>query len=70
MFIKIFVKIVSVMLSVIMTLSTPLGLIEGKKEAKIAHAKDNCRVSIGAFNGEKQAERLISAVRKIILRHN
>ena len=29
-----------------------------------------CRVSIGAFNGEKQAERLISAVRKIILRHN
>lgn len=50
MFIKVFVKIVSVMLSVIMTISTPLGLIEGKKEAKIAHAKENCRVSFGAIS--------------------
>ena len=50
MFLKIFVKLVSMFLAVIMTVSTPLGLIEGKKEAKIARAKDDCRVSFGAIS--------------------
>lgn len=50
MFIKVFVKIVSLFLSVVMTVSTPLGLIEGKKEAKIARAKDNCGVSFAVIS--------------------
>ncbi len=50
MFLKIFVKLLSVFLSVVMTVSTPLGLIEGKKEAKIARAQEDCRVSFGAIS--------------------
>ena len=50
MFLKIAVKLVSMFLSVVMTISTPLGLIEGKKEAKIARAKEDCRVSFAAIS--------------------
>ena len=50
MFLKIFVKLVSMFLSVVMTVSAPFGLIEGKKEAKIARAKEDCRVSFGAIS--------------------
>ena len=50
MFIKVFVKIISMFLTVVMTVSTPLGLIEGKKEAKIAHAKEGCGVSFAVIS--------------------
>ena len=50
MALKTLVKIVSVLLSLIMTISTPFGLIEGKKEAKLAPAKEDCRVSFGAIS--------------------
>ena len=50
MFLQVLVKIVSLLLSVVMTLSAPLGLIAGKKEARIAHAKEDCRVSFAAIS--------------------
>ena len=50
MFLKVLVKMVSVLLTIVMTVSTPVGFVLGKKEAKIAHAKDNCRVSFGAIS--------------------
>ena len=48
--IAVFVKIVSVLLSVVMTVSAPLGWIAGKKEAKIARAREDCRVSFAAIS--------------------
>ena len=50
MLIRVFVKIVSLFLTVFMTVATPLGLIEGKKEAKIARAKDGCGVSFAVIS--------------------
>ncbi len=50
MFLKILVKPVSLLLSVVMTLCAPLGLITGSKEAKIARAKADCRVSFAAIS--------------------
>ena len=47
---KTFVKIVSVFLTAVMLLNTPIGLITGKKEAKIARAKEDCRVSFAAIS--------------------
>ena len=43
-------KIVSVFLTVIMTVCTPLGLITGKKEEKISHAEEDCRVSFAVVS--------------------
>lgn len=50
MFLKVLVKIVSLFLSAVMMLATPLGLITGEKEARIARAKDDCRVSFAAIS--------------------
>ena len=50
MFMKVLVRIVSLLLSFVMTLSAPLGLITGGREAKIARAKENCRVSFAAIS--------------------
>ena len=50
MFMQIIVKAVSLMLSVVMTITAPLGMIAGKKEARIARAKDDCRVSFAAIS--------------------
>ena len=50
MFMQVFVKVVSLLLSVVMTLSAPLGMIAGKKEARIARAKEDCRVSFAAIS--------------------
>ncbi len=50
MLISAFVKIVSFFLSVVMTLSSPLGLFEGKKEAKIARAGEGCGVSFAVIS--------------------
>lgn len=49
-FMKILVKLVSLFLSVVMTLSAPVGLITGSKEAKIARAKADCRVSFATIS--------------------
>lgn len=50
MFLKICVKLVSILLSAVMTLSAPIGLIAGKKEAKIARAQEDCRVSFAVIS--------------------
>lgn len=50
MFMKVLVKIVSLFLSAVMTAAAPLGLITGSQEAKIARAKENCRVSFAAIS--------------------
>lgn len=50
MLLKGFVTVVSIVLSLVMTLSTPFGLVEGKKEAKIAHANEDCRLSFSAIS--------------------
>ena len=47
---QVFVKIISVFLSVVMTLSAPLGMLSGKQHAPIAHAKEDCRVSFAAIS--------------------
>ena len=43
-------KCVSIMLSVVMFLSTPLNLVTGKKQAKIARAEEECRVSFATIS--------------------
>ncbi len=50
MFLSIFVKLVSLFLSVFMTVAQPLGMIEGKMQGKITHAEENCRVSFAAIS--------------------
>lgn len=50
MFLKVLAKIVSLFLSVVMTLSAPLGLVTGSREARIARAKEDCRVSFAAIS--------------------
>ncbi|MBQ6066746.1 MAG: metallophosphoesterase [Clostridia bacterium] len=50
MFLKVLVKMVSVFLTIVMTVSTPAGFVLGKKEAKIARAKDNCGVSFAVIS--------------------
>ncbi len=50
MWLKILVKIVSLLLSVVMTLTAPLGLLAGKRESRIAHAQQDCRVSFAAVS--------------------
>ncbi|MBQ7731803.1 MAG: metallophosphoesterase [Lentisphaeria bacterium] len=44
------VRIVSLFLSVVMTLTAPLGLLMGKETAKLARAKEDCRVSFAAIS--------------------
>ena len=44
------VKFVSLFLSVVMTLCTPLTLITGSRHMKLAHAKEECRVSFAAVS--------------------
>lgn len=50
MFTVILAKAVSVLLSVVMLLSTPLNHILGKKTEKIARAEENCRLSFAAIS--------------------
>lgn len=50
MFIKILVKLVSLLLSAVMFLTAPLGMICGKREAKIARAKEDCIVSFAMIS--------------------
>ena len=50
MFLKVLVKMVSVLLTIVMTVSTPVGFVLGKKEAKIARAKEDCGVSFAAIS--------------------
>ena len=47
---KILVKLVSLFLSVVMTLTAPLGWIVGSRTARIAHAKEDCRVSFAVLS--------------------
>ena len=50
MLLQIMVKIVSVFLSVVLTLTSPLGMLIGAKEEQIARAKEGCRVSFAAIS--------------------
>ena len=50
MVLKVLAKIVSLFLSAVMTLAAPLGLITGSREARIARAKEDCRVSFAAIS--------------------
>ena len=50
MALKTFVKIVSLFLMLVMFLTSPLGLLIGKKEARIAPEKENCIVSFAAIS--------------------
>ena len=43
-------KVVSVVLSVVMTVTAPLGMLLGKSHAKIARAQADCRVSFAAIS--------------------
>ena len=50
MFLKILVKLVSVFLSAVMFVSSPLGLITGSKEARITRAQEDCGVSFAVIS--------------------
>lgn len=50
MFMDLFVRFVSVVLSVVMTLVSPLGMLAGCSHTKIARAKADCRVSFAAIS--------------------
>ena len=50
MVLKVLAKIISLFLSAVMTLAAPLGLITGSREARIARAKEDCRVSFAAIS--------------------
>ena len=50
MFIKSMAKIVSLLLTVVMILSSPLGLLTGAREKRIARAQEDCRVSFAAIS--------------------
>ncbi len=47
---KTFAKLVSLLLTAVMLLSAPIGLLSGKKVAKITHAAPDCRVSFAAIS--------------------
>ncbi len=50
MFMKRLVKFVSLLLTVVMTLAAPLGMITGQNQSRIARARENCRVSFAAIS--------------------
>ena len=50
MFLKVCVKIVSFLLSAVMTLTAPIGLIAGHKQTRIARAQDGCGVSFAVIS--------------------
>ena len=50
MLMKKLIKAVSVLLSVVMTLTTPLGLLLGKKEEPLSRAKPDCRMAFAAVS--------------------
>ncbi|MBQ9505996.1 MAG: metallophosphoesterase [Clostridia bacterium] len=50
MFLSLMVKFVSMLLSLVMVVTTPVGLIEGKKVQPIARAKEDCGVSFAVIS--------------------
>ena len=47
---QVLVRMVSFILSIVMTISAPLGLVAGKRHAKIARASEDCRLCFAAIS--------------------
>ena len=50
MFLSLMVKFVSMLLSLVMVVTAPVGLAEGKKEQRITRAKEDCGVSFAVIS--------------------